>query len=540
MHRSELAEVEREGVEALAPVMEADLLEPPEQRPAPGPATEPAVAVLGHRRVRRYEELDGAEGRGVFFRPHRFSAADLQPLRGVVRVTAADGDHERPLFDVSQNGVAFAWTPGRPPEVGTVVPLAVLFDGLTTWSGTARIGSIRDQDGLTLVGASFEGALLDTDGLVQVRDVRRWSPQGPPLRLAEKAWRAAGRDRFKALVGELRLHLEEAEEALGEFERSLPWHVMQERSSPAHAALVERVRAELGVDVLRLVAEIDDATRGGDPEEAAALKAYSVRHLHRFLMQAPWLHRSRYKPFGYPGDYEVMNFIYEKHFEGPTLFARAVGHVFLQTPVALAVRYRKDLMRRQLQALLAERASPARPVRLLSIASGPARELQELLGELEDVPGPLEIVLFDQDKGALAHAYGRLRPLAESRFPGRVRIVFLNESIKRLLRDRHLFDAYQGFDAVYSCGLFDYLQHATAIGLARSLYAAARPGGRVFIANMVDHRSRWVMEHQLEWKLLYRSRQELLEIGRRAAPDAAIRLLEEETGVNPFIELVRA
>jgi hypothetical protein len=30
-----------------------------------------------------------------------------------------------------------------------------------------------------------------------------------------------------------------------------------------------------------------------------------------------------------------------------------------------------------------------------------------------------------------------------------------------------------------------------------------------------------------------------MEIGSRAAPDASLRLLEEETGVNPFIELKR-
>ena len=502
------------------------------------PTEDPSAGAPPAHRVRRYEELDGAVGRGVFFRPHRFTAVDLVPLRGVVAVTAGDEVHERPLHDVSQNGVAFTWPSAGPLQVGEVVRLSVLFDGTPAWRGAARIGSVRDHEGGLLVGASFEGALLDTDDLVQVRDVRRWSPEGPPLRLGQKAWHSDGHHRYKALVGELRLLLEEAEVGLRDFEAALPWHVMQERASPAHAALVARLRADLGDDVLRLVTEVDGALREGDPADAASLKAYSIHHLQRFLMQAPWLHRARHKPFGYPGDYEVMNFIYEKDFEGPTLFARAVGHAFIRTPVALAVRYRKDLMRRQLRALLAQRAG-TRPVRILSIASGPARELQELLAELDELPAPLEIVLFDQDKGALAHAYRRLRPLADARFPGRVRIVFLNESIKRLLRDRRLFEPYQGFDAVYSCGLFDYLQHATAVGLARSLFAAAAPGGRVFIANMVDHRSRWIMEHHLDWKLLYRTREELLEIGRRAAPDGAIRLLEEETGVNPFVELVR-
>ena len=162
-----------------------------------------------------------------------------------------------------------------------------------------------------------------------------------------------------------------------------------------------------------------------------------------------------------------------------------------------------------------------------------------MLAEIDELPAPLEIVLFEQDKGALAHAYRRLRPLADGRFPGRVRIVFLNESIKRLLRDKHMFDEFEGFDAIYSCGLFDYLQGATAVRLARNLYAAAAPGGEVFIANMVDHRARWYMEHHLAWDLIYRSREELVDIGRRAAPQAPIRVLEEETGVNPFIHLLR-
>jgi hypothetical protein len=60
------------------------------------------------------------------------------------------------------------------------------------------------------------------------------------------------------------------------------------------------------------------------------------------------------------------------------------------------------------------------------------------------------------------------------------------------------------------------------------------------IANMVDHAGRWFVEDHLDWHLLYRTREKLAEIGRRAAPDAQVRVLEEETGVNPFIELARS
>ncbi|MFL5445653.1 MAG: hypothetical protein ACJ78W_14165, partial [Myxococcales bacterium] len=64
--------------------------------------------------------------------------------------------------------------------------------------------------------------------------------------------------------------------------------------------------------------------------------------------------------------------------------------------------------------------------------------------------------------------------------------------------------------------------------------------GALYIANMVpESPNRWVMEHLLDWHLIHRTRSELMDIGRRAAPDGAIRVLEEETGVNPFIEIVR-
>jgi hypothetical protein len=51
--------------------------------------------------------------------------------------------------------------------------------------------------------------------------------------------------------------------------------------------------------------------------------------------------------------------------------------------------------------------------------------------------------------------------------------------------------------------------------------------------------SRWFMELHLDWYLVYREHSEMLEFGRMAAPDARTRILEEPTGVNPFVALSR-
>ena len=306
--------------------------------------------------------------------------------------------------------------------------------------------------------------------------------------------------------------------------------------SPARTALMEKLRTTVVADVVRATEEIDSAVRSSPPAHVPALVHWSRRHLHDFMMLAPAMARAFQKPFGYPGDYEVMRFIYEKPFEGPNLFAKTISLAFDETKAAKAVRYRKDLVKRQIAGLI----EAGRPLRILAVACGPAQEIVELLQETTAELPPIEIVLFDQDKGALACVYRRLAPLVDARHQGRVKLVYLHESIKRLLRDSELFSSFGSFDLIYSVGLFDYLRPTTAVVLARNLEARLVQGGRLLIANMVpDMASRWYMEHHLDWWLILRSRQELLELATRAAPHARVQILEEESGVNPFVELAR-
>jgi len=484
-------------------------------------------------RVRNYEELEGAQGREVFFRPHRYRARDLIPLQCEVVLSMPDGERPGALVDVSQNGAAFEWPKDVPVSIGDRLDgVAVRFDAHEPYRGEARVGSVRDLNGTRVVGVSFEGPLLPIDGILELRAIKAFAEAGLPPAL----WRAPGHERFKVLISELRLYLEDVEPQLRRLESELPWHVLHGEGSLARTALIQRMRSTVAADILRASEDIDAASRNAPPDHAQAMVQWSRRHLHALLMQAPSMHRAANKPFGYPGDYEVMRFIYEKPFEGSSLFAKAISLAFDQTRASCAVRYRKDLVKREVRRLI---QSKRRPVRVLAVACGPAQDLLELFSEAVELPAPVEIVLFDQDKGALAYAYARLKPVIDP-LRGRVKIVYLHDSIKRLLRDANLFAPFGAFDLIYSVGLFDYLRHTTAIGLARNLVARLAPGGRALIANMVpESPSRWYLEYHLDWFLNYRTRDQLLELAERAAPGARLNLLEEESGVNPFVEIQR-
>jgi hypothetical protein len=256
-------------------------------------------------------------------------------------------------------------------------------------------------------------------------------------------------------------------------------------------------------------------------------------------MQSPWMHRAFHKPLGYAGDYEVMNYVYGNYFSGSSLFAKAVSLSFGSTPAAAAVRTRKDFVKQRLSDLL-DSSVGDRPIRILSIAAGPAQEVFELLNEREHIQQKVEIVLFDQDKRALTFSYGRLKRIVSAKGHERVSILHLHDSIKRLLRGSSVFAGHGQFDLVYSCGLFDYLQLLTAVSLYRSLYSLVSPQGTLYVGNMVPQNpSRWFMELHLDWFLVYRERSEMLELARMAAPDAQIEIAEEATRINPFVTLTR-
>ena len=489
--------------------------------------------------IRRYEELDGAEGRAVFFRPHRHTAAELAPLECKLLVLANGREDSCALRDVSQNGAAFAWS-GEPMEVRQRLTIALRFDEHEAFRGEAVVGSVREQDGHIVVGISFHDFLLDMEEVLQLRTVRQWKTAGARAFPGEERWVVRGCTRYKALVAEFRLMFEDTKRELDALEVQLPWHVLHGEDNAARNALVAQLRTSFVPEVVRFSEELDDAVRelpGGHGDPAAS--EWSRRYLEEYLLQSPGCYRARHKPFGYPGDYEVMNFIYGSPFEGATLFARAVELAFWHSASARAVRARKDLVKDRLRALVTSRRPTARPLRVLSIAAGPAQELAELFEELEHLEAPVHVVLFEQDKGALAHAWRRLEPMVAARFAGQVQLTFLHDSIKRLLRDARLFDALGPFDLIYSAGLLDYLQQHTAVRLTRNLGAAAAEGGTVLVANMVDHPARWYLEVPLDWPLIYRTREELHAIGTRAQPDAHVRILEEQSGANPFLELVR-
>src|ERR1022692_354193 len=267
--------------------------------------------------------------------------------------------------------------------------------------------------------------------------------------------------------------------------------------------------------------------------DAPAMWRVASRYFHeRFgalVDLSPFAARCFHKPLGYAGDFEMMNMVYRNDSLGATPFGRALSRVVLDSAAGRAVRHRAHYLAAKIEATVT-RDGRRRPGRILSVAAGPAMELQLILRRDPALlaAGRTEIALIDQDAGALEHARERILALAVQA-DVQVTLRCINTSIRTVIA-QGLDDSY---DLVYSAGLFDYLKDRAVRAAAARLVAALAPGGSAVIGNFdVANPTRPLMELILDWQLYLRSADDLR--GHFSDLGTGMTVEREATGINLF------
>ncbi len=480
------------------------------------------------------------------FRPERVGTAELGPIHAKVVLRLSQGLQSCTLHDVSTSGVAFVWPEDVPLPPGTRLgDLAVYCDDHELYRGGAKVRSVRDIAGKSIVGASFMGTPMNMEDVFQLREVRE--RRGDPrleLKPEDQPWHCgeARARHFQALVAELHLFLREAEQRFGSLEKDLPWHVLHgEKVTPARLALIEQLEEGFVPSFVDYTKRIDAALRDAPQALSDNLKAYSRAMLHDYFMQSPLMHRCLTKPLGYPGDYVIMRYLYEDWFEGPSLLAKAVHLGGVSTPACDAVRARKDLILESICEKTRQRAREGQRTKVISIAAGPAQETVELMRSHPDVAEHLDVLLFDQDQHALEYVNNRVNLIRAGGGGRGMTIQLRHDTIRRLLDDETIFEAFGPADIVFSSGLFDYLRFRTGVRLVRNLFRMIAESGQLFVGNIVPEQpTRWIFDHHLDWFLEYRDREELLTMAEDAVSYGQARIVEESSGFNPFVRLTRS
>lgn len=153
----------------------------------------------------------------------------------------------------------------------------------------------------------------------------------------------------------------------------------------------------------------------------------------------------RQKPFGYAGDFSIIDRIYQKEVSKEFIKwdSFSVNHL-----AAEAVRNRKEYFLKTMTAKM----EGVGELHLLNVASGPARDLFELYNAR--FTRKLQTTCVEYDKRAIEHA----KTVCENFLR---KIQFINQNIFR-------FDTAAKFDVVWSAGLFDYFDDKTFVRILRN------------------------------------------------------------------------
>jgi extracellular factor (EF) 3-hydroxypalmitic acid methyl ester biosynthesis protein len=337
---------------------------------------------------------------------------------------------------------------------------------------------------------------------------------------------------YLVAVSEIRAYLTEVSRWTdhADFSSALP----READGRVAPAVFQEIASPVMAAAANYFAALEAETQDVPEEDLATYRSFAQASLHPLLLRAPFVYRTFAKPLGYAGDYEMVNQILSDPQQGGTTYFQMINALFLQSAVAQAHRNRIDILVEQLKLATSQAKALGRPVRVLNIGCGPAVEIERFLLGGGD-PDSAHFTLVDFSEVTLEHTREKMQ--AVGRQLGRpVQFQLVNDSVHNLLKRATRADATDvnaAYDMAYCAGLFDYLSDKVCSRLLEYMHARTRPGGQVLVTNVHSSNSqRGVMEHVLEWYLIYRDESRLRGVlpSRRKEE----KIFTDATGVNVF------
>ncbi len=226
------------------------------------------------------------------------------------------------------------------------------------------------------------------------------------------------------------------------------------------------------------------------------------------------------KPFGYSGDFFIIEKIYQ-HYVNPDERYKKWDIFLHSAPAVIAVVNRKTLAIDIFEKLNEKAVGLQQDVMILG--SGPVTETFEFFEKNPE--NTLVFEMLDMDKRAIAYAKNKNKKYLD-------KMTFHNRNVIRYTPEKK-------YDLIWSAGLFDYFKGKHFVFLLKKYYEYLKEDGELIIGNFnIENPSRRAMEILGDWFLYHRSVDELVQFALQAGVDESkIDVFQEPLGVNLFLRV---
>jgi len=257
------------------------------------------------------------------------------------------------------------------------------------------------------------------------------------------------------------------------------------------------------------------------PQQREAFRQRVLERIDDEIAKGHMNGQARLKPFGYAGDFRVIDWMYSqvRSLEVENAFWDDFYH---RQVASISVRNRKEFLKAAIAEAVRKKGGP---IRVLDLASGPCRDLAEAIDVAGEECHGSSFHCVDMEPRAIEYAQKVTKPYAK--------LVSFQWDCANVFR----FRSQERYDLVWSAGLFDYLNERLGAALIAKMWSMTAEGGRMIVGNFhPSNPTRNYMEWCMDWVLIHRTEEELRRLGIQAGiPADRITIDREPLGVCIFL-----
>jgi ubiquinone/menaquinone biosynthesis C-methylase UbiE len=204
-------------------------------------------------------------------------------------------------------------------------------------------------------------------------------------------------------------------------------------------------------------------------------------------------------------NWRALDIIYNYEFRKRKGVEGEITDFWLKILNAQAVRNRLKLVKQTLKEEIEKISQKESEIKLVSIASGSAQGVIEVMAEFKEKEGGTNIkaIFLDLDSTAIEHG----KKLAQK--AGITdQIIFINKGVNMLEEALKDFSPH----IIEVVGFLEYRAEEKAIKLIEKIYRLLPPGGLLLVSNVCNNLEKLFLYHIVNWPMIYRSPRKLAKL----------------------------
>ena len=189
-----------------------------------------------------------------------------------------------------------------------------------------------------------------------------------------------------------------------------------------------------------------------------------------------------------------------------SLMKKILHSIWFNTGNSKAVRNRLKIVKREITSLLSNFSTTQKEINLVSIASGSARAVIESIKEAKmSSEITVSVTFIDKNPNALRYSEDLLTESKLSEIMPLNKYQWINNTAGSFLRE----SMENSIDIVEMVGLLDYFDEEKAVNIFKYIHKALKNDGVFITANICPNKEQKFLTNAIDWKMIYRTADEL-------------------------------